>query len=80
VVTVLAVYEGVRNFESSYRRMGKLNVGTFFEPVRFEDCCDCAKKLPRIEEMMPESNLSEEYALKPERGIYSDSSGRLRGR
>jgi hypothetical protein len=80
VVTSLAVYQGLRNFESSYRRVGKLNVGTFFEPVRFEACCDCAKKLPQIEEMVPESSLGEEYALKPDRGIYSGSSVRARGR
>jgi hypothetical protein len=80
VVTSLAIYEGLRNFESTYPRTGKLNVGTFLEPVRFEDCRDCSKKLPHIEEMVPESNLSEKYALKPDRGIYSGSRSRARGR
>jgi hypothetical protein len=71
VVTALAVYEGLKNFESTYRRTGGLNVGSFFEPVRFEDCCECLKRYPQIEEMVPEAQLGEEYALKPERGIYS---------
>jgi hypothetical protein len=70
VITALAVYEGFRNFESTYRRTGKLNVGSYFEPVRFEDCCDCLKKFPQIEEMLPEASLSE-YALEPDRSIYS---------
>lgn len=70
VVTSLTVYEGFRNFESTYWRTGKLNVGSFFEPMRFEDCCDCLKKFPQIEEMVPEVCLSE-YALEPDRDIYS---------
>src|SRR5215208_3890134 len=70
VVTSLTVYEGFRNFESTYWRSGKLNVGSFFEPMRFEDCCDCLKKFPQIEEMVPEMCLSE-YALDPDRDIYS---------
>ena len=70
VITALTMYEGFRNFESTYRRTGKLIVGSFFEPVRFEDCCDCLKKFPQIEEMVPEGCLSE-YALEPDRDIYS---------
>ena len=71
MVTALALYEGLKNFESTYRRTGGLNVGSFFEPVRFDDCCECLKRFPQIEEMVPEAHLGEEYALKPERGIYS---------
>jgi hypothetical protein len=70
VITALTIYEGLRNFECTYRRTGKLIVGSFFEPVRFEDCCDCLKKFPQIEEMVPEESLSE-YALEPDRDIYS---------
>ncbi len=57
VVTAFAVYDGLRNFESTHRRAGKLNVGSFFEPVRLEDCCGCLKKFPWIEEMVPEAYL-----------------------
>jgi hypothetical protein len=70
VVATLAVYEGLRDFESTHRRVSELNVGSFFEPVRFGDCCDCLKRFPWIEKMVPEA-CPEEYRLKPERGIYS---------
>jgi hypothetical protein len=39
-----------------------MSIPIFFEPVRFENCCDCLKKFPQIEEMVPEVCLSE-YAL-----------------
>jgi hypothetical protein len=70
VVTYLAVYEGFKNFESTYRRTGRLNVGSYFEPVHLEDCCDCLKRFPWIEEMVPETYLGE-YAIEPDRQIYS---------
>src|SRR5215217_1456115 len=35
-----------------------------------EHCCDCLKQFPQIEEMVPEVCLSE-YALEPDRDIYS---------
>ena len=69
-VTALALYEGLADFEATHWRAGRLNVGSYFEPVRFEECCDCLKKFPRIEAMVPEPSLGE-YALKPDRGIYS---------
>ena len=71
VVTALAAYDGLRNFESDHRRVGKRNLGSFFEPIPFEDCCDCAKRFPRIGAMVPEAYLNEEYTLKPDRPIYS---------
>ena len=70
VVTSLAVYEGPTHFEATHRRISRLNVGSFFEPVRMEDCCDCPKGL-RNEEMVPELYLGEGYALEPDRKIYS---------
>lgn len=70
VVTVLALYEGLADFEATHRRAGRLNVGSFFEPIRFEDCCDCLKRFPQIEEMVPEPGLGR-YALEPGREIYS---------
>ena len=70
VVTSLAVYAGLVDFEATHRRTGRLNVGSFFEPVRFEDCCDCSKTFPEIEAMVPEPYLGG-YALDPDRGIYS---------
>ena len=69
-ITVLALYEGLTDFEATHQRAGRLNVGSFFEPVRFEDCCDCLKKYPLIEAMVPEPSLGE-YALGPGREIYS---------
>ena len=71
VTTSLAHYEGPRNFESTHWRVGKLNVGSFFEPMPFEECCDCARRFPWIEEMKPEAYLGEEYSLEPDRKIYS---------
>src|SRR5215216_6426857 len=68
-ITVLALYEGLTDFEATHQRAGRLNVGSFFEPVRFEDCCDCLKKYPLIEAMVPEPSLGE-YALGPGK-IYS---------
>ena len=70
VVTSLATYEGSAHFEATHRRISRLNVGSFFEPVRMEDCCDCPKGF-RNEEMVPELYLGEEYALEPDRKIYS---------
>jgi hypothetical protein len=35
-----------------------------------ENCCDCPKDL-RNEEMVPELYLGEEYAVEPDRKIYS---------
>jgi hypothetical protein len=70
VVTSLATYEGPAHFEATHRRISRLNMGSFFEPVRMEDCCDCSKGL-RNEEMVPELYLGEEYALEPDRKIYS---------
>jgi hypothetical protein len=69
-ITVLALYEGLTDFEATHQRAGRLNVGSIFEPVRFEDCCDCLKKYPLIEVMVPEPSLGE-YALGPGRKIYS---------
>ena len=71
VVTALVAYDGLRSFESDHRRVGKLNMGSFFEPIPFEGCCDCAKRFPRVEAMVPEAYLEEEYALKPHPQIYS---------
>ena len=73
-VTSLAVYEGLRNFESTHERIGRLNVGSYFEPIRLDDCCDCSKFL-EIEEMMPEPYLGE-YALDSDREIYSGLQSR----
>jgi hypothetical protein len=70
VVTALAIYEGLKNFESTHQRVGKLNVGSFFEPVCFEDCCECSKSFTSIEEMVPDAYLGD-YALEPGRAIYS---------
>jgi hypothetical protein len=72
-VTALALYEGLADFEARHQRVGGVNVGSYFEPVRFEDCCDCLKKCPWIEAMVPEPYLGE-YTLEPERAIYSDWS------
>jgi hypothetical protein len=58
------------DFEATDRRIGQMYVGSHFEPVRFADCCDCPKKFPRIEEMVPEPYLGE-YALEAGREIYS---------
>ncbi len=69
-VTSLAVYEGLSNFVSTQERTGKLVVGSYLGPIRFEDCCDCHKKFPWIEEMGPEPYLGE-YALDPDRKVYS---------
>ncbi|MBV9455652.1 MAG: hypothetical protein JOZ19_16295 [Rubrobacter sp.] len=69
VVTSLAVYEGPAHFEATHRRISRLNVGSFFEPVRMEDCCDCPKGL-RNEETVPELYLGAEYTLEPDRKIY----------
>ena len=69
-VTALALYEGLANFEATHQRVSLLNVGSYFEPVRFEDCCDCLKKFPQIEAMVPEAYLGE-YGLELDRGIYS---------
>ena len=78
VVTSLIVYEGLSHFEAIHRRIGRLNVGTFFEPVRFEDCCGCPETL-RNEEMVPELYLGE-YALGgPDRQIYSGLNAGERG-
>ena len=68
-VTSLAVYEGLRNFESTHERTGRLVVGSYFEPIRFADCCDCSKFL-EIELMVPEPYLGK-YALDSDREIYS---------
>jgi hypothetical protein len=70
VVTSLAVYEGPAHFEATHWRISRLNVGSFFEPVRLEDCCDCPKRL-RNEDMVPELYLGAEYTLEPDRKIYS---------
>ena len=70
VVTSLAAYEGFKNFESTHRQAGRMNVGSFMEPTSFEDCCDCLKKFPWIEEMIAEAHLGE-FALEPDRKIYS---------
>ena len=77
VVTALTVYEGLAHFEATHRHIGRLNVGSFFDPIRFEDCCDCPKSL-RNEEMVPELYLGE-YALEPGREIYSGLNARGRG-
>lgn len=69
-VTALDLYEGLADFEARYRRVASLNVGSFFEPVRFEDCCDCLRRFPRIETMVPEPYLGD-YALEENREIYS---------
>jgi hypothetical protein len=69
-VTALALYEGLADFKATHWRAASLNVGSYFEPVRFEDCCDCLKKFPQIEAMVPEPSLGE-YALDPDRDIYS---------
>jgi hypothetical protein len=69
-LTSLAVYEGLRNFVSTHERTGRLVVGSYLEPIRFEDCCDCPKKFLWIEALVPEPYLGE-YALHPDREIYS---------
>src|SRR5919199_2467290 len=66
----LAHYEGLRTFESTHWRVGKFNAGSFFEPMSFEECCDCASKFPWIEEMKHEVHLLEEYSLEQGRKIY----------
>jgi hypothetical protein len=71
VTTSFAHYEGLRNFESTHWRVGKLNAGSFFEPTPFEECCNCAERFPWIEQMKPEAYLGEEYSLEPDRKIYS---------
>ncbi len=69
VVTALAVYNGLANFESTYRGTGYTNVGNFFHPVLLSECCNCSE-FPEVEKLVPEPYLGE-YALHPGREIYS---------
>ena len=77
IFTAVGAYRGLADFEDTNRRIGQMNVGSHFELVRFADCCDCPKKFPRIEEMVPEPYLGE-YAIEPGREIYSGLEGKRR--
>ena len=73
VVTRLAAYEGLASFEATYWKVGKANVDLYFGPRLLEDYCGCSKR-PQIEAMRPDPYLGE-YALVPDRKIYSGLAG-----